>query len=155
MKDIIIYVSKHHQNTKKVVDFLTEKFHIEAVNAENFSKDISQYDNIIFMTGIYAFQLDESISKLIENLPLENKRCFLIYTSAMDVDSFGKAFIKQIQKKNVSKCAFTHIPGFCTFGPFKLFKGVRKNHPDANDLEKVADFYQEEIADEKSKDNRG
>ena len=53
MKGIIIYESKHHGNTKKLVDAIAKKYGMETVNAvDNIEIDFSKYDLIGFASGI-------------------------------------------------------------------------------------------------------
>lgn len=58
---------------------------------------------------------------------------FILYTSAMDKDSFSKNIVKEVSKEN-ELIGVYHTKGFCTFAFFKWFDGVNKNRPNENDL---------------------
>ena len=54
MKTAIIYYSKHHGNTKKLIDAIAAKHDITAINAsETKTADLSGFDRIGFASGIY------------------------------------------------------------------------------------------------------
>lgn len=53
MRTAIVYVSKHHGNTKKLVDAIAEKYEITAIDAMKHSTfDLSEFDRIGFASGI-------------------------------------------------------------------------------------------------------
>ena len=129
MATAICFYSKHHGNTKKLLDAIREaEGSVELIDiTEQKKADLSGYDRIGFASGIYyggfAKQL---ISFLRENLP-ENKPVFFLYSAGRGVsDGF---------------CRGIGCMGFDTFGPLKLIGGVRKGHPDAKEIRGAVEFY--------------
>lgn len=140
-KVLIVYASIHHGNTKKVVDALTEKYTFETVDATKVKNmDLSQYDVIGFASGVYAFNLHQSIIEFAStNLP-SDKKVFIISTSAMNKD-FSGSLVKIIDEKKCKLIGKYSCFGYNTFGPFKLVGGTSKGHPDQKDIDAAIQFY--------------
>lgn len=141
MKTIIITASVHHGNTRKLVDAIAEQFEVDIVDStkEN-EKDLSEYDLIGFASGVYGFNLHPSIIEFAaKNLP-DNKKIFLISTSAMNKD-FSKSFMQAIDGKKATVAGKFSCHGYNTFGPFKIVGGTSKGHPDDKDIADVTEFY--------------
>lgn len=141
MKTAIVYASVHHGNTKKLVDAIAKENEVDLIDATTTSQqDLSDYDLIGFASGIYGGNFHKAILKFAsENLP-ENKRIFIMMTSAMNKD-FSKSLMKVISAKNPKVAGKFSTVGFNTFGPFKLVGGTGKGHPDSKDLADAVAFY--------------
>ncbi len=141
MKNLIVYASVHHGNTKKLVDAIASECDVEIVNSvEVKEKDLSEYDMIGFASGIYGANFHQSILSFAEaNLPAD-KKVFFIMTSAMNKD-FSKSIMKVIGDKNPTVVGLYTCTGYNTFGPFKLMGGTGKGHPDEKDIADAVAFY--------------
>lgn len=141
MKSIIITASVHHGNTRKVVDAIAKEFEVEVVDVTKVKEmDLSGYDLIGFASGVYAFNLHQSIiSFAADNLPAD-KKIFILTTSAMNKD-FSQSFMKAIEGKNATVVGKFSCFGYNTFGPFKLVGGTSKGHPDDTDIANAIEFY--------------
>lgn len=145
MKCIIVTASVHHGNTKKIVDAIAKEFDVEVVDATSVKeKDLTEYDLIGFASGVYGFNLHKAIIEFAtKNLP-DNKKIFLISTSAMNKD-FSQSFMDAIAEKHPEVVGKFSCHGYNTFGPFKLVGGTSKGHPDEKDIANAIDFYKEMI----------
>ncbi len=79
MATAIIYFSKHHGNTKKILDAISAKHtdvELVDVTAKN-QFDLSSYDKIGFASGIYFGKLAEQILSFAENNLPSGKDVFL------------------------------------------------------------------------------
>ena len=126
MKALIIYKSMHHQNTYRLVKHLHDKYGYDSTNFD-------EYIYIGIASGIYGFEFSKEITELIRKGRIKNKKMFILYTSAMDKESFSKNIVKEVSKDN-ELIGVYHTKGFCTFAFFKWFGGVNKNRPNENDL---------------------
>lgn len=145
MKCIIVTASVHHGNTKKIVDAIAKEFAVEVVDATFVKeKDLTEYDLIGFASGVYGFNLHKAIIEFAtKNLP-DDKKIFLISTSAMNKD-FSQSFMDAIAAKNPMVAGKFSCHGYNTFGPFKIVGGTSKGHPDKKDIANAIDFYKEMI----------
>lgn len=142
MKIAIIYYSKHHENTKKLLNGIAvnhEVTMVDATQTQNF--DLTSYDMIGFASGIYYSKFHKSVLQFAEkNLP-HNKTVFFIYTYGGKRDGYTKAIESVVLEKSAEIKGEFGCPGFNTFGPFKLIGGIAKGHPNTTDLDNVISFF--------------
>ena len=71
MKTAIIYYSKHHGNTKKLLDAIAEKNDVTLIDVvHNPQADLKNYDRIGLASGIYYSKFHRSLLKYAaEQLP--------------------------------------------------------------------------------------
>ena len=141
MKSAIVTASRHHGNTRKIVDAIANEFEVDVIDAMQVKeKDLSGYDLIGFASGVYGFNLHQSIINFAsDNLPAY-KRIFLLTTSAMNKD-FSQSFMQAIENKHAEVVGKFSCHGYNTFGPFKLVGGTSKGHPDETDIANAIEFY--------------
>lgn len=135
MKTAIVYYSKHHGNTKKLIDAIAATQEVTLIDAARTThQDLSGYDLIGFASGIYYSKFHKSVLRFAqENLPM-GKRVFFLYTFGAEKAGYTKS-IEEVtsSKKAVVEGAYGCF-GFNTFGPFKLIGGIAKGHPDEKEL---------------------
>ena len=144
MKTAVIYFSKHHGNTKKVLDYICRGNDIKLINAAEIkSENLEEYDLVGFASGIYYSKFHKSVIKFAEeNLP-ENKKVFFIFTYGALKEGYTKSIREAVSKKSADILGEFGCYGFDTFGPFKLIGGIAKGHPDRFDYENAANFFNE------------
>lgn len=141
MKVAIAYYSRHHGNTRKLLDAIKEQWDVELIDVVECSEaDLSGYDVIGFASGIYFGKFsDKVIDFAKKNLP-GNKRVFLVKTYGVKGD-YTKAMRRIIADKPCVLLGTYGCRGYDTFGPFKLIGGVAKGHPDEKDVNGAVEFF--------------
>lgn len=144
MKTAIVYYSKHHGNTKKLLDAIALKHDVVLIDVTaKASVNLATYDRIGFASGIYYSKFHKSLLKFAEeNLP-ENKPVFFLYTYGAEKKGYTDAIEAIAKKKNAKILGSYGCFGFNTFGPFKLIGGIAKGHPNNNDIANAVAFYEE------------
>lgn len=142
MKAAIVFYSKHHGNTKKLLDEIAKSGDVTLIDASAVSDaDLSGYELIGFASGIYFGKMNEKVIEFARKCLPENKKVFFIFTCG----SMGKSYTKSIKDIAVSKSADIlgeyGCRGFDTYGPFKLVGGIAKGHPDDKDISGAAEFF--------------
>ena len=142
MKTAIVYYSKHHGNTRKLLDAIAKENDVTLIDVtENPNADLSSYDRIGFASGIYYTSFARQILSFAEtNLP-ENRDVFYIYTHGAPAGNFLKAIREIAGKKHCRELGEYRCQGFDTFGPFKLVGGIAKGHPTEAEIKEAVDFY--------------
>lgn len=142
MKTAIVYYSKHHGNTKKLLDAIAGSGDVELIDADECKEaDLSGYDVIGFASGIYFGRFAKSVIGFArKNLP-EGKRVFLVYTCGSKVKAYTKAMERIIAGKSCQLLGTYACRGYDTFGPFRLVGGIAKGHPDENDIKGAVEFF--------------
>ena len=144
-KAAIVYVSFHHNNTEKLIREAAKSLPIDLFTIEQAQNtDFSKYGSIGFASGVYAGRFHKSVFHFLKNrrngLP---KQAFTVCTSGVGSGRFAKRFSARLRKLGFTVIGEFECKGFNTFGPFKLFGGFSKGHPDARDIANGAAFLQE------------
>lgn len=144
MKTAVVYYSKHHGNTKKVLDAIAKKYEITLIDVlEQPNVDLSGYDRIGFASGIYYSKFHKTLLKFAEEHMPEGKETFFVYTYGAKKEGYTKAITEAVKKHHAKMMGEFGCFGFNTFGPFKLIGGIAKGHPDQKDYDDAVKFYAE------------
>lgn len=143
MKTAIVYYSRHHENTKKLLDAIAAKNDVTLIDVtSNPETDLSGYDRIGFASGIYYSKFQKTLLEYAEKNMPEGKPTFFIYTYGAEKAGYTKAITESVSKHHAKILGEFGCFGFNTFGPFKLIGGIAKGHPDQSDLANAVAFYQ-------------
>lgn len=144
MKTAIIYYSKHHGNTKKLLDEIEKESDVTLIDVSDSQRaDLSEYDLIGFASGIYYQKFHDSILQYAENNLPQNKKVFLVYTCGMKRKSYTDTIQKVADSKNAQLLGIYDCLGYDTFGPFKLVGGIAKGRPNNDDVDGAVAFFNE------------
>ena len=142
MSTAIVYYSKHHGNTKKLLDAIAEKNEITLIDVvAQPDTDLSAYDRIGLASGIYYSSFAKQILNFAEKHLPENKDVFYIYTHGAPGGNFLKAVREIADKKHCKEIGEYRCQGYDTFGPFKLVGGIAKGHPTDEEIAGAVEFY--------------
>lgn len=144
MKTAIVYYSKHHGNTKKLLDAIAQSSNddITLIDAtEVLSVKLDEYDLIGFASGIYYSKFDKRVLEFAKNNLPKNKNVFFLYTYSAEKKGYTNAITQAVNLANANILGEYGCLGFNTFGPFKLVGGIAKNHPNANEISSAISFY--------------
>jgi len=143
MKTAIVYYSKHHENTKKLLDAIAQEYDVELIDVSNTKVfDLSEYEVIGFASGIYYGNMHKLVLQCAKkNLPL-NKKVFFIYTCGRVSAAHTNDIRKIAEETHAEILGEYGCVGFDTFGPLKLIGGMRKGHPNAEEVRGAVKFYQ-------------
>lgn len=142
MKTAIVYYSRHHGNTKKLIDAIAAGHDVTVIDASEVkTADLSAFDAVGFASGIYYSKFHKTVLDFAEkNLPA-GKSVFFLYTYGAEKTGYTRAITEAVQKRGANILGEYGCYGFNTFGPFKLIGGIAKGHPDGKDLEAAVSFY--------------
>ena len=154
MKSLIILFSYHHNNTQKIAEAMAKVLGAQIKSPQETSpEDLNRYDLVGFGSGIYSYRHHTSLLDLADNLPqVTNRKAFVFSTTGVPI-AFGESSVtkaleqhKPLKEKLQSKgyvivdefiCA-----GFNTNSFLRLFGGINKNRPNAEDFKHAEDFAQ-------------
>jgi len=143
MKTAIIYYSKHHGNTKKLLDAIAEKNEVTLIDVtEQPTADLSGYDRIGLASGIYYNSYAKQVLTFAEEHLPEGKDVFYLYTHGAPKGMFLTAVRKISEQKRCKEIGSYHCLGYDTFGPFKLLGGIAKGHPTEEEVKGAVAFYE-------------
>jgi len=143
MKTAIVYYSKHHGNTKKLLDAIADIGDVDLIDAENSAQtNLESYDMIGFASGIYYSKYNKSVLEFAQKKSSAGKKIFFIHTAGEPRENQNAA-IKTITDEKGCQCLGTYFcKGFDTYGPFKLVGGIAKGHPNSDEISDAVSFYE-------------
>ena len=116
MNNIIIYGS-HYGTTKQYAEELSKRTNIKAISFKKFNQQINDYDNIIYLGGLYAGGV-LGMSKTLKKLNnISNKKIIIATVGLSDpTDEVNKNNIRnniknQIPKEVLEKAKIFHLRG--------------------------------------------
>ena len=142
MKTAIVYYSKHHGNTKKLLDAIAVQAKVTLIDILNAGDiDLSEFDLIGFASGIYFSSFAKQVLEYAEaNLP-SGKDVFFINTCGFQTGVYFDAIRKITKARECRELGAYQCLGYDTFGPFKLVGGIAKGHPNKEEIEGAVQFY--------------
>jgi len=142
LKTAIIYYSKHHGNTKKLLDAIAAAHDVTLIDVtrpEEF--DLSVCDRIGFASGIYYSSFAKQLLNYAkEHLP-EGKKVFFLSTCGAPRKNYFDAIRTIAGERGCTELGAYQCLGFDTFGPFKLMGGIAKGHPNQEEIQRAVEFY--------------
>lgn len=143
MKTLICYYSRHHGNTRKVLEAIAQEGEVDLVDVTTRqSVSWDEYDCIGFASGIYGFEFQKAVTEYARQYLPKGKPVFFVYTYGGAKGTGAKAVEDVAREKGCPVLGEFSCKGYDTFGPFKLMGGIAKGHPDVQDLENARSFYQ-------------
>ncbi|MBQ9031069.1 MAG: flavodoxin [Parasporobacterium sp.] len=143
MKTAIVYYSKHHGNTEKLVQAIAANHEVSLINVlDNPEMNLDDYDRIGLASGIYYSNFAKQILSFAANHLPEGKEVFLIATCGNERKNYFDAIRKILSDKRCTEVGSYLCLGFDTFGPFKLVGGIAKGHPTQEEIDGAVRFYE-------------
>lgn len=142
MKTAVVYYSRHHGNTKKLLDAVAANNEVDLIDViEQPDADLSGYDRIGLASGIYYNAFAAQLMDFARNKLPAGKDVFFLYTHGAPKGTFLKAIREITAGKGCRELGEYGCRGYDTFGPFKLVGGIAKGHPTADEIRGAAEFY--------------
>lgn len=140
MKIAIVYYSRHHANTRKLIDAIAKAHHVTLIDAvDQPDADLSRYEMVGFASGIYYSKFHKSVLTLAKALPA-GMPVFFLYTCGAKKDGYTRAIRETAEGRSAKVLGEYGCLGFDSFGPFKLIGGMAKGHPTADEIQGAVHF---------------
>ncbi|MCD8214478.1 MAG: hypothetical protein LUC97_02350 [Clostridiales bacterium] len=113
MKTAVIYYSKHHGNTKKLLDEIKKAGDVTLIDASaEKAASLYGYDLIGFASGIYFGKYHKSVIDFAERCLPEKKNVFFIHTGGSPSEK-NNAAVKKTAFLSFGKRAVFYMLYFC------------------------------------------
>lgn len=144
MKTAICYYSRHHGNTRKVLEAMAPAGEIDLIDVTTRQTvRLDGYDCLGFASGIYGFAFHRAVTAFARQYLPAGKPVFFVYTYGGAKGTGAKEMASIAREKNCPILGEFSCKGYDTFGPFQWVGGIAKGHPTALDLENARRFYAE------------
>lgn len=139
MKNLILYYSYHHMNTKKIAQKMAEAIKADISDVTEFDPvKAAGYDLIGFGSGIYHGKHHDKILGFVERLSgCEGKKAFIFSSSGMIRKDYHNSLRGSLEKKG-----FDILDEFFCLGYDTALdsKGINRWRPDEEDLREAERF---------------
>jgi flavodoxin len=153
-KSLLVLYSYHHKNTEKIAEVFAKVLKAEIKTPKQVNpEDLQSFDLIGFGSGIYGDKHHKLILDLADKLPkVLNKKAFIFSTCgapafAVDGGHVDDYVVKahstlkaKLQAKGYMIADEFMCPGWNTNSFLKLFGGINKGRPNADDLRHAEEF---------------
>lgn len=142
MKTAICYYSRHHGNTRRVLEAMVLEGDVDLIDVTaRQTVRLEGYDCVGFASGIYAFAFHPAVVNFARQYLPQGKPVFFVCTYGGLRGSGPKAVAEIAREKGCPALGKFHCKGYDTFGPFRLVGGIAKGHPDGRDLDSARRFF--------------
>jgi len=152
MKSLLIVFSYHHNNTEKIANAFANILDAEVKTPQQTSpEELQGYDLVGFGSGIYGAKHHKTLLNLADKLPqVADKKAFIFSTCGVPAMGMSEEVVaknhsmlrEKLQSKGYTIVDEFGCVGFNTFSFLKLFGGINKGRPNAQDLNQAEEFAQ-------------
>ena len=154
MKTLLVVFSYHHKNTEKIAHVFAKILDAPIKPPQQINPDeLQEYSLIGFGSGIYGAKHHKVLLDLADKLPqVTYKKAFIFSTTGAPVIFGASALTKalefhvrlreKLQSKGYMIADEFICAGFNTNSFLKIFGGINKGRPNAEDLKHAEEFAQ-------------
>lgn len=154
VKSLVVVFSYHHKNTEKIAQVIANVLDASVITPQQVNpEDLRKYSLVGFGSGIYSAQNHASLLDLAGRLPrMDGRKAFIFSTFGAPAALFPGERLREFVKANhaalrerLQSRGYTIVdefgcPGFNTNSFLRLFRGLNKGRPDADDLGRAEEF---------------
>ncbi len=147
MKSLLVLFSYHHKNTEKIANVFAKVLDAQIKTPQQINpEELQEYSLIGFGSGIYDGKHHKVLLDLADKLPqVTNRKAFIFSTSGVtkkNQPEIHLPLMEKLQSKGYMIVDEFNCAGFNTNSFIKLFGGINKGRPNAEDLKHAEEFAQ-------------
>jgi flavodoxin len=144
MKSLLVLFSYHHNNTERIANVFAKVLDAQTKTPQQTNpEELQEYDLVGFGSGIYGARHHEALLDLADRLPEVNNRKAFIFSTSSDLEPLAKnhsALRERLQSKGYVIVDEFTCAGFNTNSFSRLFGGINRGRPNAEDLKHAEEF---------------
>ncbi|MFC1803250.1 flavodoxin family protein [Thermoproteota archaeon] len=146
MKSLLVLFSYHHNNTEKIANVFAKVLDAKIKMPQQINPvELQEYSLIGFGSGIYGAKHHKVLLDLADKLPQVTNRKAFIFSTSSNLEPLSKnhsTLREKLQYKGYMIVDEFTCAGFNTNSFIKLFGGMNKGRPNADDLKHAEEFAQ-------------
>ena len=153
VRSVILCVSLHHGNTRKVAEAISRVLNAEILRPEDADPKelVESYELMGFGSGIYYGKPHRSLLEFAERLSKKvGAATFIFSTSGIPripiFHDYHKPLVKILREKGFRILGEFTCRGFNTHGVLRKLGGMNRGRPSSSDLEKARKFAESLLA---------
>lgn len=139
----VVYVSVHHQNTRRIAEAIAEQLQADLFTVEEAEGvDFRNYQLVGLGSGIYFGRHHPSLRRFVDTWQKKPEQVFLFSTAGLPFLQWlqhlslrGRAIRNRLAVVDEFSCR-----GWDTVGPLWLMGGINRRHPNRNDVDRAREF---------------
>lgn len=142
-RTLIICVSFHHGNTRRVAEAMANKVGATILTPDEVRPDqLDDYDLVGWGSGIYFGTHAESLRRLAADLPCQQRQTFIFSTAGLPFlrPWFHSGLRATLIARGCAVLGEFSCRGWDTVGPLAWIGGIDRNHPNEKDLQRARSF---------------
>ena len=144
MKTAVCYYSRHHGNTRKVLEAMALEGDVDLIDVRaRRAVRLEEYGCVGLASGIYGFEVHRAVVEFARQYLPRGVPVFFVYTYGAAKGSGAKALALLARERECPVLGEFGCRGYDTFGPFKLAGGIAKGRPNEADLAAARAFYRD------------
>ena len=147
MNTMILYRSKSHGNTKRLVDAICAAHpEVACLDVSTVGKeekvDLSAYRLIGLASGVYYGNMDSTLMRVASKSLRDGDYVFGLVTRGSNDQKFSKNLGDTCLLRAANLIGIYDVFGYNTMFPFKLVGGLMKGHPTQEEVDGAVAFYE-------------
>ncbi len=154
MKSLIVCYSYHHNNTQKIAEVMAKVLGAQIKSPqEAIPEELDEYNLVGFGSGIYSYQHHMSLLNLVDKSPQVTNRKAFVFSTTGAPSTFGESALEKALEQHVPLKEKLESKGYVIVDEFicagfntnsflRLFGGINKGRPNAQDLKHAEEFAQ-------------
>jgi len=146
MKSLLVLFSYHHNNTEKIANVFAKVLDAQIKTPQQINpEELQEYSLIGFGSGIYGAKHHKGLLDLADRLPQVTDRKAFIFSTSSNLEPLSKnhsSLKEKLQSKGYVIVDEFTCAGFNTNSFSKLWGGINKGRPNAEDLKHAEEFAQ-------------
>ena len=146
MKSLLVLFSYHHNNTEKIANVFAKILDAQIKTPQQINpEELQEYSIIGFGSGIYGAKHHKTLLDLADKLQQVTDRKAFIFSTSSNLEPLSKnhsSLREKLQSKGYMIVDEFTCAGFNTNSFSKLWGGINKGRPNAEDLKHAEMFAQ-------------
>jgi flavodoxin len=146
MNSLLVLFSYHHNNTEKIANIIAKVLDAQIKTPQQTDpEELQEYSLIGFGSGIYGAKHHKTLLDLADRLPQVTDRKAFIFSTSSNLEPLSKnhsSLREKLQSKGYMIVDEFTCAGFNTNSFSKLWGGINKGRPNAEDLKHAEEFAQ-------------
>jgi flavodoxin len=146
MKSLLVLFSYHHNNTEKIANVFAKVLDAQIKTPQQINpEELQEYGLVGFGSGIYGAKHHKLLLDLADKLPQVTDRKAFLFSTSSNLEPLSKnhsSLRKKLQSKGYMIVDEFTCAGFNTNSFSKLWGGINKGRPNAEDLKHAEEFAQ-------------
>lgn len=144
MRTAVCYYSRHHGNTRKVLEAMAREGEIDLIDATVCQTvRLEDYDCVGFASGVYFGKFHTSVLHAARSICPMASLCSSSGTYGGGMGQSTRELKELAGERGCAVLGTFGCKGYDTFGPFKLVGGLAKGRPDEGDLDRARGFFRD------------